>query len=176
LATLPADLARVERKVFEATFKPNGLTESQFLKLLEFAEWHVAAEDEMLCEQGLPVRDVVVPISGDFSIRTGAGKFVANIPVLQLVGEVSLLENLQSPGGRFHRQAVASMVAAAGSTYVRFPQQAFYDLMQTDEEFSNAMNLMISKALSRKLQQLWEGPQNPSPAAAAGEPPSSASD
>jgi len=160
LAHQPVDLAPVERTVYESCFEPFGLTESQFVKVLEFGEWHVAVGEELLCEQGLPVRDVFVPLAGEFSIIAN-GKHVGSIPALQLIGEVSLLENLQSPGGRYHRNAIASMRAEAGSTYVRFPQAAFYELMKADEGFAAAMQLMISKALSQKLVQLWEGRPSP---------------
>ncbi|KAJ1636992.1 hypothetical protein T492DRAFT_955552 [Pavlovales sp. CCMP2436] len=54
------------------------------------------------------------------------------------------------------RPSIASMMAEPGSTYVRWPQRAFYDLMQSDADFSSSMQLMISKTLSKKLLALWD--------------------
>lgn len=152
----PIELADVERRVYEACFQPTGLTARQFVRLLEYAEWHVSVEGSLLCEQGQPVRDAFVPLSGNFSIVTAERGRVAAIGLYNLVGEVSLLENLQSKGGHFHKRAIASMVAEPGSTYVRWPQRAFYELMESDADFANAMQLMISKTLSKKLLALWE--------------------
>lgn len=156
IAEQPVELADVERRVYEACFQPTGLSPRQFVKLLERAEWHVSVDGELLCEQGAPVKDVFVPLSGNFSIVTAERGRVALIGLYNLVGEVSLLENLQSAGGSFHKRAIASMLAEPGSTYVRWPQRAFYELMQEDADFAGAMQLMISKALSRKLLALWE--------------------
>ncbi|KAJ1636993.1 hypothetical protein T492DRAFT_860683 [Pavlovales sp. CCMP2436] len=103
LAEQPVDLEDIERRVYEACFQPTGLSPRQFIKLLEFAEWHVSVDGELLCEQGQPVMDLFVPISGNFSIGSGSGNF--SIGLFNLVGEVSLLDNLQSEGGRYHRCA-----------------------------------------------------------------------
>lgn len=156
IAEQPVELEDVERRVYEACFQPTGLTPRQFVKLLERAEWHVSVDGSLLCEQGEPVKDAFVPLSGNFSIVTAERGRVASIGLFNLVGEVSLLENLQSEGGRFHKAAIASMVAEPGSTYVRWPQKAFYELMQADADFASAMQLMISKTLSKKLLALWE--------------------
>ena len=62
------------------------------------------------------------------------------LPPYQLVGEASLLENLQSPGGELHPKSRATVVAAPGTTYVTWPQKAFYELQQEeDSDFACAM-------------------------------------
>lgn len=156
LAEQPIEFEEIEQRVYQACFEPCGLTPRQFVKILESAEWHVSVEEELLTRQGEPVMDVFVPLSGNFSIVSDERGLVAAIAPLVLVGEVSLLENLQSEGGRYHRRSIASMVAPSGATYVRWPQSTFYELMRADAEFARAMQVMISKALSKKLLQLWE--------------------
>lgn len=156
IAEMPVELEDLERRVYQACFQPFGLSARQFVKILEEAEWHVASEGETLCVQGEPVADVFVPISGAFSIVTRERGYVAPIGLFSLVGEVSLLENLQSEDGHYHRCAIASMVAEAGATYVRWPQRCFYELMSSDADFGKAMQVLISRALSKKLLQLWE--------------------
>jgi CRP-like cAMP-binding protein len=163
IAEMPVELEDLERRVYEACFQPFGLSARQFVKILEEAEWHVASDGETLCVQGEPVTDVFVPISGAFSIVTRERGVVAPIGLFSLVGEVSLLENLQSEGGAYHRCAIASMVAEAGATYVRWPQRCFYELMSSDADFGKAMQVLISRALSKKLMQLWETDRGAAP-------------
>lgn len=45
-----------------------------------------------------------------------------------MIGEASLLENLQSEGGLVHQLARSTIVAEPGAAFVRWPQRAFYDL------------------------------------------------
>lgn len=176
VAAQPVEFAQVERRVYEACFEPFGLAPRQFLKILESAEWHVAVEGERLVERGEPVRDVFVGLGGAFSILGKDNQTVGAVQPYVLIGEVSLLQNLQSPGGSYHPEAVASMVAAPGATYVRWPQWVFFEAMAEDEAFAAAMRTMIARALSRKLLTIWEGgsaggmPQPP-PAAMPQPPP-----
>ena len=68
------------------------------------------------------------------------------------VYEASLLENLQSPLGEEHPPARATVVAAPGCWYVRWPQSVFYELqMEEDSDFGYAIQLMIARTLSAKL-------------------------
>ena len=48
--------------------------------------------------QGEPLTDVFVLIEGTLEVRV-SGTLSTILPPFQLVGEASLLENLQSPGG-----------------------------------------------------------------------------
>ena len=80
------------------------------------------------------------------------GAVASYLPPFQLIGEASLLENLQSPGGEAHPPARATVVAAPGSRYVRWPQSAFYELQEEeDSDFAYAIQLMIARTLSQKL-------------------------
>lgn len=180
LAQQPVEFAPLEQMVYSSCFQPCGLRPHQFLKILEFAEWHVAVEDDEICTKGKAVRDLYVPLAGNFSIVSDGTK-VGMVKPFELIGEVSLLEHLQSPGGDYHPPAMASMVAEAGSSYVRWPQSSFYELMTQDEDFAASMQVMISKALSKKLKQLWQGRGTGAgaaagPVSAAAEPGSSMAD
>lgn len=73
------------------------------------------------------------------------------LPPFQLVGEASLLENLQSPGGTLQSKARATIVALPGAKYVRWSQRTFYELQEEEDEFAEAVQLMIARTLSRKL-------------------------
>ena len=67
------------------------------------------------------------------------GVVATRLPSFQLVGEASLLENLQSPNGELHPKSRATVVAAPGTTYVKWPQKAFYELQQEeDSDFAYA--------------------------------------
>jgi hypothetical protein len=70
------------------------------------------------------------------------GVVATTLPPYQLVGEASLLENLQSPGGNLNPPSRATVVAAPGTAYVRWPQRAFYDLQQEeDSDFAYVFEL-----------------------------------
>ena len=58
----------------------------------------LAEEATALTVQGEPVLDLFVPINGSVELRVG-GAVASTLPPYQLVGEASLLENLQSKGG-----------------------------------------------------------------------------
>jgi hypothetical protein len=84
---------------------------------------------------------------------------VASIAPFQVIGEVALLENLQSEGGSTRTPARATIVAEAGARYVRIPQTVFYRLMASDREFERCAQLMICRTLSRKLGKAREEQQ-----------------
>lgn len=110
-----------------------------------------ATDAEALTTQGEPVLDLCVPLNGTVEVRVG-GAVASTLPPYQLVGEASLLENLQSAGGEVHPAARATVVALPGSCYVRWPQAAFYELQQEeDSDFGYAIQLMIARTLSQKL-------------------------
>ena len=87
---------------------------------------------DTLTVQDEPIYDLFVPLSGDVEVRVN-GVVATTLPPYQLVGEASLLENLQSPGGALHPPSRATVVAAAGASYVRWPQSAFYELQQEED-------------------------------------------
>ena len=45
-----------------------------------------------------------------------------------MIGEASLLENLQSEGGNFHQPSRATIVAEPGAAFVRWSQRSFFEL------------------------------------------------
>ena len=99
----------------------------------------------------ITVLDLFVAINSTCEVRVG-GAVASYLPPFQLIGEASLLENLQSPGGEAHPPARATVVAAPGSRYVRWPQSAFYELQEEeDTDFAYAIQLMIARTLSQKL-------------------------
>jgi CRP-like cAMP-binding protein len=82
------------------------------------------------------------------------GIATTSLPPFQLVGEASLLENLQSPDGSLHPRSRATVVAAPGTSYVTWPQSAFYELQrEEDSDFAYAIQLMIARQLSDKLKE-----------------------
>jgi len=134
-------------------FAPLGFRRAQFSRLLRLATFvRVSdAEADVLTVQGEPIYDLFVPLNGTLEVRVG-GAVASTLPSFQLVGEASLLENLQSPGGAVHPPARATVVAAPGSYYVRWPQSAFYGLQEEeDSDFAYAIQLMIARTLSEKL-------------------------
>ena len=62
-------------------------------------------------------------------VRVG-NTVATRLPPFQLVGEASLLENLQSPGGTLQPAARATIVALPGAKYVRWSQRTFYELQE----------------------------------------------
>merc|ERR1719183_3052949 len=81
-----------------------------------------------------------------------SGTLATRLPPYQLVGEASLLENLQSPGGNLQQAARATIVALPGTKYARWSQRTFYELQQEEDgQFAAAVQLMIARTLSRKL-------------------------
>ena len=142
-----------EEALYTNCFAPLGFRRAQFSRLLRVATFERASEDEadVLTVQGEPIFDLFVPLNGTIEVRVG-GMVTTTLPAYQLVGEASLLENLQSPRGEVNPPARATVVAAPGSCYVRWPQRAFYELQQEeDSDFAYAIQLMIARTLSDKL-------------------------
>ena len=140
-----------EESLYTECFAPLGFRRAQFSRLLRSAQFVLADEATALTVQGEPVLDLFVPLNGTVEVRVG-GAVASTLPPYQLVGEASLLENLQSKGGEVHPPARATVVAVPGCYYVRWPQSAFYDLQQEeDSDFGYAVQLMIARTLSQKL-------------------------
>jgi len=142
-----------EEELYTNCFAPLGFRRAQFSRLLRLATFVRVddAEADVLTIQGEPILDLFVPLNGTIEVRVG-GAVAATLPPYQLVGEASLLENLQSPRGEVNPPARATVVAAPGSFYVRWSQRAFYDLQQEeDSDFAYAIQLMIARTLSEKL-------------------------
>jgi len=140
-----------EEALYSNCFAPLGFRRAQFSRLLRSSTFVRATEADALTVQGEPVLDLFVPLNGSVEVRVG-GAVASRLPPYQLVGEASLLENLQSDGGEVHPPARATVVAQPGSYYVRWPQSAFYELQQEeDSDFGYAIQLMIARTLSEKL-------------------------
>lgn len=139
--------------VYLGCFKPLGFERAQFSRLVPFTsiETNDSNESIPLTVQGEPLTDVFVLIEGTLEVRV-SGTLSTILPPYQLVGEASLLENLQSPGGSLQQAARATIVALPGSKYVRWSQRTFYELQQEEDgQFAAAVQLMIARTLSRKL-------------------------
>jgi len=139
--------------VYRGCFKPLGFQRAQFSRLVPFThvETNAANESIPLTVQGEPLTDVFVLLEGTLEVRV-SGTLATRLPPFQLVGEASLLENLQSPGGSLQQAARATIVALPGTKYVRWSQSTFFDLQQEEDgQFAAAVQLMIARTLSRKL-------------------------
>jgi len=140
-----------EEALYTNCFAPLGFRRAQFSRLLRSASFVLAEDADALTVQGEPVMDLFVPLNGTVEVRVG-GAVASMLPPYQLVGEASLLENLQSPRGEVHPPARATVVAVPGCFYVRWPQSAFYELQkEEDSDFGYAIQLMIARTLSQKL-------------------------
>lgn len=140
-----------EEELYTNCFAPLGFRRAQFSRLLKFSTIVRADEAVALTVQGEEVRDLYVPLNGTIEVRVG-GAVASTLPPFQLVGEASLLENLQSERGEVHPPARATVVATAGSFYARWPQSAFFELQQEEDgDFGYAIQLMIARTLSTKL-------------------------
>ena len=143
-------LDATETELYKRCFEPLGVGAYQYVKLLRDAVWCAPTEETPLTVEGEPVTQLFVSVSGDFDVVSG-GRRVATLPEYQVIGEVALLENLQSKDGAFHQAARATVLAEPGSRYVAFSQKALYELQLADEAFAAAMRLAIARTLSHKL-------------------------
>lgn len=144
-----------EEALYTKCFAGLGFRRAQFSRLLRSAAFKVVEDDngDTLTVQDEPITDLFVPLSGAVEVRVN-GVVATTLPPYQLVGEASLLENLQSPGGNLNPPSRATVVAAPGTAYVRWPQRAFYELQQEeDSDFAYAIQLMIARQLSDKLKE-----------------------
>jgi hypothetical protein len=142
-----------QEALYKNCFAPLGFRRAQFSRLLRSATFVRASGDvaDVLTVQGDPIYNLFVPLNGTVEVRVG-GKVATTLPPYQLIGEASLLENLQSPRGEVHPPSRATVVAEPGSYYVTWPQSAFYALQQEeDSDFAYAIQLMIARTLSDKL-------------------------
>lgn len=139
-----------ETELYQRCFEPLGVGAYQYVKLLRDASWCAPTEETPLTVEGEPVTQLFVSVSGDFDVVSG-GRRVATLPQYQVIGEVALLENLQSEDGAFHQAARATVLAEPGSRYIAFNQKALYELQLSDDAFAAAMRLAIARTLSHKL-------------------------
>jgi len=138
--------------VYRDCFKPLGFRRAQFSRLVPHTriEANEGLESRLLTVQGEPLTDLFVLLEGSLEVRVG-NTVATRLPPFQLVGEASLLENLQSPGGTLQPAARATIVAMPGAKYVRWSQRTFYELQEEEEDFAEAVQVMIARTLSRKL-------------------------
>ena len=151
-----------QESLYANCFAPLGFRRAQFSRLLRVATFERAGDEEadVLTTQGEPIYDLFVPLNGTVEVRVG-GAVATVLPSYQLVGEASLLENLQSPRGEVHPPARATVVASPGSYYVRWKQSSFYELQQEeDSDFAYAIQLMIARTLSDKLNAARNSQKN----------------
>ena len=107
-------LDATETELYKRCFEPLGVGAYQYVKLLRDAVWCAPTEETPLTVEGEPVTQLFVSVSGDFDVVSG-GRRVATLPEYQVIGEVALLENLQSEDGAFHQAARATVLAEPGS-------------------------------------------------------------
>merc|ERR1712060_1010805 len=93
-----------EEDLFESCFKKLGFQKAQYSRVLRTATWMTAENGTTLCIEGEELYDLFVVINGSVDAIVG-GTVTAQIPPYQIIGEASLLENLQSPGGLVHERA-----------------------------------------------------------------------
>lgn len=143
-----------EEELYTNCFAGLGFRRSDFAQLLRSASFMRAGEAcDTLTVQGEPVYNLYVPLSGPVEVRV-AGVVATTLPPYQLVGEASLLENLQSANGEEHPPARATVVAPPNVSYVSWPQSAFYELQaEEDSDLGYTIQLMIARALSAKLRE-----------------------
>ena len=107
-------LDATETELYKRCFEPLGVGAYQYVKLLRDAVWCAPTDETPLTVEGEPVTQLFVSVSGDFDVVSG-GRRVATLPEYQVIGEVALLENLQSKDGAFHQAARATVLAEPGS-------------------------------------------------------------
>ena len=142
--SLPPFLASfVRAALYTSCFAPLGFARGQFSRLLREASFERAGEGEMvtLCTEGEPLKELFVAVNGTVDVMMN-GVVAARIPPYQVIGEASLLENLQSEGGTFHQPARATIVAEPGAAFVRWSQRSFFKLQASDPE-SESVSLWV---------------------------------
>ena len=148
-----AGLDAEEEELFDRCFAPLGFSRSQFARLLRRASFETSprgGDGTTLCVEGSPLRELFVVSEGGADVVVG-GTVTTTIPPFQVIGEASLLENLQSDGGVYHQPSRATIVAPPGARYVRWSQRAFFELQTSDRDFAYTIQLMIARTLSHKL-------------------------
>eukprot|EP00747_Dinoflagellata_sp_TGD_P181194 gnl/TRDRNA2_/TRDRNA2_34837_c0_seq1.p1 gnl/TRDRNA2_/TRDRNA2_34837_c0~~gnl/TRDRNA2_/TRDRNA2_34837_c0_seq1.p1 ORF type:complete len:398 (+),score=23.91 gnl/TRDRNA2_/TRDRNA2_34837_c0_seq1:136-1194(+) len=144
-------LTAEEEDLFEFCFEKLGVKKNMYSRLLRTATWVTAQNDTTFCVEGEELYDLFVVVDGSVDAIVG-GTVTAQIPPYQIIGEASLLENLQSPDGLAHLRARATIVARRNVRYVRWRQRDFYELKDLDQEFATMITLMIARTLSDKLR------------------------
>jgi len=141
-------------QLYADCFNPLGFRRAQFARLLRDASFEQAdGEARTLCVQGEPLDSLYVLINGTIEVRI-AGRVATTLQPYQLVGEASLLENLQSKDGELFPPARATIVAEPGAAYARWSHRSLFQLQrEEDSDFGYAIQLMIARTLSSKLDQ-----------------------
>jgi len=139
--------------LYDRCFAPLGLSRAQFQRLLESATFITAGPGgDVLTAQGEPTANLHVPLSGMVEVRVD-GVVATRLPAFSLIGDASLLDNLQSPDGSYSPPARATVVAAEGARYVTWAQTALYELQcEEDSEMAMVVQRMIARSLSEKLK------------------------
>lgn len=140
-----------EELLYTDCFEKLGFKKALYSRLLRTGVFITTETDTTLCIEGEELRDLFVVVEGACDVVI-QGTVTTQIRKFDLIGEASLLENLQSPGGAVHQSSRASIVAQKGVRYVRWKQSDFYELQETDKDFAYAIQLMIARTLSKKLR------------------------
>ena len=112
----------------------------QFRKIMARADVIEQAQATTLLQQGVAPEYLFLTVSDGFNIEKDGAK--AEIGPGNFLGEVSFLLG----GG-----ATATVVATPGSKYVRWPTQALQQMMEDAPHMSNAITVLLSKDIARKL-------------------------
>ena len=112
-----------------------------------------------LCTEGEPLKELFVAVNGTVDVMMN-GVVAARIPPYQVIGEASLLENLQSEGGTFHQPARATIVAEPGAAFVRWSQRSFFKLQASDPESKSVGGWVggrLPDEIGMKKSYSWNG-------------------
>ncbi|MEL6599522.1 MAG: cyclic nucleotide-binding domain-containing protein [Pseudomonadota bacterium] len=120
------------------------LTPGQFRTLLHAAEHKTAEEDVILCHQGVAGQDVFLIAEGEVMIMRGNRRVALSEGVF--IGEISFV--LGGP-------ATATVVATAGTRYLRWDRAKLQTLTGRSPALSNGLTALFNADVARKLSVSW---------------------
>ena len=141
-----------EEALYANCFAPLGFRRAQFSRLLRLGTFVRAADDkpDVLTVQGEPILDLFVPLVGRSRCASAAPS--RRRSTMHASSARRRSSRTCRARGEEHPPARATVVAAPGCWYVRWPQSVFYELqMEEDSDFGYAIQLMIARTLSAKL-------------------------
>lgn len=121
-----------------------GFSMQQLAKLGAEGEERDAKPGEQLFRENDEAREMIFLLDGKLELRAASGKHLADVPALNLVGEMGLLTN--SP-----RSATA--LAAGPCSYLALAREDFFRLTDEDPDLGMKFYRNISSILAEQLKR-----------------------
>lgn len=163
--SLAQGMKQEEKEIFADVFRPSGMKDVEYLKLLTIAKRLEIKKGENIISPERDNNSLYLIISGDMDIIRDQ-KVVNRLETNQFCGEMSYLQwnnevRKLTAGGdevdpnKVHVRGLADVVASKDLVLYQWDFMDLYELFERDPKFASAMERVLSQDLNNKLKTTW---------------------